>query len=179
MKEKVCRKCGIKKEIGEYYVHAPMSDGHLNICKDCVRRRVSEYGKTPQGRINEKKRSQSQKRKEWVKRWLPGYVKKNKEKIADRKYLWSVLNRDRLKREKRESEKRAMLNPEIKKRVYARRKLRWHIKKGNIKFDKRCEMCGIVEGLQFHHEDYNKPLEFMVLCKVCHGRKHGREVRHF
>lgn len=37
---KVCRSCGINKGIGEYYAHSEMADGHLNICKECIKRNV-------------------------------------------------------------------------------------------------------------------------------------------
>lgn len=32
---KKCKRCGIEKELSEYYKHNQMSDGTLNICKKC------------------------------------------------------------------------------------------------------------------------------------------------
>jgi superfamily II helicase len=40
---KICRKCGIEKDISQFYKHSQMADGHLNICKDCVKQRVSKH----------------------------------------------------------------------------------------------------------------------------------------
>jgi hypothetical protein len=37
MNTKICFKCGIEKELSEFYEHLKMSDGHLNKCKKCVR----------------------------------------------------------------------------------------------------------------------------------------------
>ena len=34
---KVCFKCGIEKEISEFYIHEKMSDGHLGKCKSCTK----------------------------------------------------------------------------------------------------------------------------------------------
>lgn len=39
---KVCKNCGINKDLSQYYKHKDMSDGHLNICKDCVKSRVAK-----------------------------------------------------------------------------------------------------------------------------------------
>ena len=40
---KICRKCGRDLSIDEYYAHDKMADGHLNICKDCVKSRMIQY----------------------------------------------------------------------------------------------------------------------------------------
>jgi ribosome-binding protein aMBF1 (putative translation factor) len=172
MKEKVCKKCGRSKLLDEYYAHPEMADGRLNICRECIKSRVSDYAKTSRGRENEKRRRKSEKRKRWVKKWLPGYYKKNKKKILERQYLWAQLNKDSVRASRANGERRALLDPERKKKIYARRRLRWHVKRGNVVFERRCEVCGRDTMLQFHHEDYNKPLVFMVLCIDCHKNLH-------
>lgn len=40
---KMCKKCGQAKSIAQFYVHRFMADGYLNICKECVKKRVKEY----------------------------------------------------------------------------------------------------------------------------------------
>ena len=42
---KVCRRCEKEKSISDFYVHARMADGHLNICKPCVKNRVRKHRK--------------------------------------------------------------------------------------------------------------------------------------
>ena len=39
---KKCFKCGVEKEIDEFYKHSQMGDKHLGKCKECTRRDVAE-----------------------------------------------------------------------------------------------------------------------------------------
>ncbi len=38
--EKLCRDCGLRLPLDDFYRHHQMADGHLNVCRSCVCRNV-------------------------------------------------------------------------------------------------------------------------------------------
>ena len=46
MRTKVCRGCGVEKELSEFYKHPRMADDHLNHCKAC--RRAYQKNRSPE-----------------------------------------------------------------------------------------------------------------------------------
>lgn len=53
---KLCRRCGHSQSLTEYYVHAEMADGHLNICKTCKRADARAHRQTPAGQAAERRK---------------------------------------------------------------------------------------------------------------------------
>ena len=58
-----------------------------------------------------------------------------------------------------------------KPRRLARNAVYYLFKKGLIKKD-ICSKCSTTEHLEFHHADYSKPYEVVILCKQCHIEHH-------
>lgn len=66
----------------------------------------------------------------------------------------------------------AQLSPEEKKKCNVRSLTNYYLKKGIIK-RQPCEVCDY-EITQFHHEDYDKPLQVKSLCRPCHLDEHRK-----
>lgn len=49
-----------------------------------------------------------------------------------------------------------------------------YLGRGKIKKPEKCECCNISPAQQMHHEDYDKPLEIIWLCKKCHKELHKK-----
>lgn len=66
---KQCFKCGAEKELGSFYKHPEMTDGHVNKCKTCNKNDVQKnYRKNIEHYVEyERKRFKDPKRKEKIK----------------------------------------------------------------------------------------------------------------
>lgn len=95
---KGCRKCKSYKPLNEYYFHPMMADGHLNICKECVRIRVCNYAKTEAGKEIERRRQKSQRRKIWSLKYQKIRRSRDKAKYKSRTWVSNALRDGRLSR---------------------------------------------------------------------------------
>jgi hypothetical protein len=86
---KRCFKCGIEKELSDFYVHPQMGDGHLNKCKECTKNDAhNDYKKNivnPEWHQKEKDRSQQ-------KYHRLKYRGKNKQPFLSRKKTMDLYN---------------------------------------------------------------------------------------
>lgn len=56
-------------------------------------------------------------------------------------------------------------------------KVRWAVKSGTLEKPECCEACDSTTNIVGHHEDYDKPLEVLWLCRRCHGMLHRSNER--
>ena len=54
----------------------------------------------------------------------------------------------------------------------ARVKVLWAVRQGKLIKPKNCSSCNVKTEVEGHHEDYNKPLEVIWLCRTCHSKIH-------
>jgi len=85
---KVCKECGRKLPIDEFYRHVAMKDGHLNKCKECVKTRVGSHRKMNLDRIRkyDRERASRPNRKKHntdnTKRWRQKHPDRYKAQVA-------------------------------------------------------------------------------------------------
>ena len=147
---KACKTCNKEKPLSSFYVHKKMSDGHLNICKDCTKTRVAKHRELNIDYIKEyeKKRSilpkRVQARKEYSKTEAgkssrAKSIKKYKEKHTDRYFAHNVFSAA--------------------------------IRDGKV-VKMPCFICGN-EKSEGHHPDYSRPLDVVWLCNKHHVETHN------
>lgn len=85
---KICYKCGIEKDVGEFYKNRSRKDGLDHYCKVCKRNKMKEYKKTPQC-------------KKYMKRYLVEYIKTSKYKEYAKDYELERLHTPEVKSRKK------------------------------------------------------------------------------
>lgn len=67
------------------------------------------------------------------------------------------------------------LNEEAKRKLRARDKTNTAIRHGLLEKKTVCERCPSTKNIEKHHPDYDKPLEIVWLCSICHGLEHTKD----
>ena len=79
MPAKRCFKCGKTKNLGEFYKHKQMADGHLNKCKDCTKLDVAKHREENLERIREYDRKRgSRQSPEYLREYRARFPRKHK-----------------------------------------------------------------------------------------------------
>lgn len=151
---KECFKCHDEKPLDEFYRHSRMKDGHLNKCKTCTIKDVTEHRENNLEKVMAYDRSRGM---------LP-------HRVAARKEY-----------EKTDAGKKAMRRASIKyiaqypERKPANNLLYSALRSGKIKKEP-CQKCGSTHRINGHHDDYYKPLDVKWLCAKHHKDYHKKEA---
>lgn len=93
-----CFKCDLIKNLSDFYKHKGMTNGHLGICKDCVKERQRIRAKTDKGKESEKKRNSKPERIKRIGITSKNWRKNNPEKEKAYSKLWNEIKRGRIQR---------------------------------------------------------------------------------
>ncbi len=145
--EKVCRQCHVPKPLDDFYVHAQMADGHLNKCKDCVKKRVKGWAIDNPEKVR-----------------LATREKMNRPAYRARNAAWRAAHP-----EQRKAIQDRWYKKNTKKK-YANTKVQRALQSGELVKPAACQDCGAATALEAHHHDYSRPLEVQWLCTTCHGK---------
>lgn len=188
---KKCCKCKCQKKFDEFQKEKRKHDGLSTRCKDCLNSDKREYLDTKREKIREynkkkyhenqeeNKKLKTERSKKFREEHPEEYKKiqaewrlKNPEKVRASALLRSKKSEYKEKRNKRLRENKK--ESDIKK-IRARKILQTAVKVGHMIRPSNCEKCSkLSERIQAHHNDYDKPLEVIWLCKICHSHKHGK-----
>ena len=187
---KICSKCGIKKSLMEFNNEKSSKDGKGCWCKECIRiydrlrnmkpeirARAAERRSNPD--VIEKNRiariKYESKPESKIKKQAYDTLHKAIPEVKIRISLYDAKRNTRpeVKAKHAESSKRyRSAYPEKKK---AHRNVEHAIKSGMIIRPTTCAICGSTDNVQYHHDDYSKPLDVIPLCSSgnnCHGKRH-------
>ena len=153
---KQCKVCGESKPLSYFHRRSASSDGHRTRCKICTGKANKAVLESPHGdtvRANGR----------------AGYYRNPDRRKATSK-SWrsrqSIGYRAAESRRRRSKHREQDLSHQAVHRALASGKL--------IRLED-CEHCGNPSE-HAHHEDYNKQLEVVWLCKPCHGLVHRKGV---
>ena len=104
-----------------------------------------------------------------IKEWKKNNPEKVKASVKKRRKEChgEILERERKYREDNSEDRvHATIEGRARKQV-------WNAtKKGILTRPKRCQMCSVECKPEAHHADYNRPLEVIWVCRLCHGGIH-------
>jgi hypothetical protein len=167
---KTCIKCGEVKNESEFYLRKDSNTLRLD-CKDCRRAIGIEYYKSNSDKIKSRVYEWRKGNPETVKQYCKDWGIKNKERKRFLWKRWAENNPNDLKTQRKKwAKKYYKNNPEMLKL----RKKVWYCRKtGKIK-PGECSICGTINDIQGHHEDYLKPLDIIWLCRKHHQELHNK-----
>lgn len=153
MNKKLCLECSLKLSRKSFHKNALMKDGLHYYCKKCTSTVQKKWRDTSKAYAN----------------YLPKRRKRLSEKRKDGRYKARDLRNSRNSR---------LRYPD---RVAARQAAANAIRRGDIIKPKSCSACNkktVSRKLHGHHHNgYDKPLDIVWICTVCHSKEHNPRYR--
>lgn len=143
---KICIRCGLPKEIVDFYHHPMMADGRLNKCKECCK---TEAKKRRQEKLDE----------------IRAYDRE-RGKLPHRLANSQKYQREHLQQHFEANQKYFQKYPEKREAHYI---VGNAIRDGKL-IKQPCMECGSLD-VEAHHDDYSKPLDVIWVCNKHHKQK--------
>ena len=178
---KICARCKIGKDESGFSKAKSRKDGLNPYCKMCKSLESKRYNKDNREKCNEKLKKWRSKNPEKSKVYSKVDREKNHDKIVARRA--TKESREKIRKLSAEWHKKNKIRANENNRIWksknylkvsAQRKIKNELKRGRMIRPKQCEKCLKDCKPDGHHRDYNKPLEVMWLCKICHSNEHGK-----
>lgn len=150
---KICNQCLVEKELLCFYKNLRMTDGYLNQCIDCVKKRVHLHREANLEKIRLYDKARAN---------LPHREKARKE------YANSLQGRAIHKKAT------SMYRKKYPMKYASHTIVATAIKNGQMQKASNCLVCHSIEKIEGHHDDYTKPLEVRWLCEKCHKEWHRK-----
>lgn len=96
MKTKICTKCGIEKELSEFYKDKSKPDGHRPNCKECIKIYKKNYRDKNKENIKKSNHKYYINNKKKIQKIQKIYNDKNKKTINKYKQEWGRDNRKQI-----------------------------------------------------------------------------------
>lgn len=171
MNTQVCTKCNLefpKESFGTYKNRSNIL--FYRECKDCRAKRKSEHYRKNEEAYKLRAKNHFNDNREHHRKLSKEYNEKHRERlsrIAKERYTSEEGREANRLRSRKYRE-----NPINKLKEKARGIVNKRIQSGKMVKPETCVECGAFGKVEAHHEDYNKPLEVLWVCKRCHFKKH-------
>ncbi len=151
---KFCSKCKLEKDESDFWIRNNRKSGVNSECKECAKIRRTQAYRERNAEMREKRRI---------------YYQKNRQKLCKSQVDSQKGNRRYRKYQNQYSIKKVKSGD---KKYVARRILNMAVRCGMVQRPDSCEKCFARIKVEGHHEDYNKPLDVVWVCKKCHLEIH-------
>lgn len=196
---KRCSKCKVEKELESFPKDKQRKDGYYPQCKCCVKERHEYLKANEPEKIKSWRRSYNQRHRMKLIDYRIKYYGENREDILRNQR--EVYSKRKGEIAIRRAKKRQTEEGRAKARIHAKRSrektgnaikyvtrwrkdnpkkaavhtfVLWAIRVGVMQKATKCQGCLKECKLQAHHHDYDKPMDVIWLCTVCHGEKHRK-----
>lgn len=175
---KTCTKCSKEKPINEFstYKKRNGTHGYRGQCKSCDSKYKNEHYVRNKAVYIQRSKNQRLSDPEKAREYDRAYHKKHREKRNAQARAYSKTPEGRKASSRAYNKYRATEDGRYKER--ARNKLNKAVQSGKITKPTKCSLCGTRAEVEGHHEDYNKPLDVVWLCKECHENTHHLNEGH-